>query len=36
MTIPVVILFENGREVRRITSAAYSEEDIYKFIVGEK
>ncbi|MBQ4442889.1 MAG: thioredoxin family protein [Bacteroidales bacterium] len=36
MTIPVVILFENGREVRRITSAAHSEEDIYKFIVGEK
>lgn len=36
LTIPVVILFENGREVRRITSAAYSEEDIYKFVVGEK
>ena len=34
MTIPVVILFENGKEVRRITSAAYSEEDILKFVEG--
>jgi hypothetical protein len=28
----VVILFENGKELRRITSAAYSEEDILKFV----
>ena len=34
MTIPVVILFENGKEVRRITSAVYSEEDILKFVEG--
>ena len=34
MTIPVVILFENGKELRRITSAAYSEEDILKFVEG--
>jgi thiol-disulfide isomerase/thioredoxin len=34
MTIPVVILFENGKEVRRITSAAYGEEDILKFVEG--
>lgn len=32
LTIPVVILFENGKELRRITSAAYSEEDILKFV----
>ena len=32
MTIPVVILFENGKELRRITSAAYNEEDILNFI----
>jgi len=32
MTIPVVILFEDGKELRRITSAAYSEEDILKFV----
>lgn len=32
MTIPVVILFEDGRELRRITSAVYQEEDIYRFI----
>lgn len=35
MTIPVVILFENGKELRRITSAAYSEEDILKFVEGK-
>ena len=34
MTIPVVILFDNGKEVRRITSAAYGEEDILKFVEG--
>ena len=34
MTIPTVILFENGKELRRITSAAYSEEDILKFLEG--
>lgn len=34
-TIPVVILFENGKELRRITSAVHSEEDIYRFITGE-
>ncbi|MBQ6068307.1 MAG: thioredoxin family protein [Bacteroidales bacterium] len=32
LAIPVVILFENGKELRRITSAAYSEEDILKFV----
>lgn len=32
MTIPVIILFENGKEQRRITSAAYSEEDILRFL----
>ena len=32
MTIPVVILFENGEELRRITSAAYNEEDILRFV----
>ena len=32
MTIPVIILFENGKEQRRITSAAYSEKDIMEFI----
>jgi thiol-disulfide isomerase/thioredoxin len=32
MTIPVIILFENGKELRRITSAVYQEEDIYRFI----
>ena len=35
LTIPVVILFENGKELRRITSAVHSEEDIYRFITGE-
>jgi thioredoxin-like negative regulator of GroEL len=35
MTIPVVILFENGKELRRITSAAYSEEDILKLVEGK-
>lgn len=35
MTIPVVILFENGKELCRITSAAYSEEDILKFVEGK-
>ena len=35
MTIPVVILFEDGKELRRITSAAYSEEDILKFVEGK-
>lgn len=35
MTIPVVILFEKGKELRRITSAVHSEEDIYRFIAGE-
>jgi len=34
MTIPVVILFEDGKELRRITSAAYGEEDILKFVEG--
>jgi thioredoxin-like negative regulator of GroEL len=34
-TIPVVILFENGKELRRITSAVYNEDDIYRFITGE-
>ena len=34
LTIPVVILFEDGKELRRITSAAYSEEDILKFVNG--
>lgn len=32
MTIPVVILFENGKEQRRITSAAYSGDDILRFL----
>ena len=32
LTIPVIILFENGKELRRITSAAYSEEDILRFL----
>ncbi len=32
MAIPVVILFEDGKEMRRITSAAHGEEDIYRFI----
>lgn len=32
MTIPVIILFENGKELRRITSAAYSEDDILHFL----
>lgn len=32
MTIPVIILFEDGKELRRITSAAYSEEDVMEFI----
>lgn len=32
MTIPVIILFENGKELRRITSASYSEVDILNFI----
>ena len=31
-TIPVIILFEDGKELRRITSAAYSEDDIVEFI----
>lgn len=35
LTIPVVILFENGKEQRRITSAVHSEEDIYQFITGK-
>ena len=33
-TIPVIILFENGKELRRITSSAYGEEDIMKFVEG--
>jgi thiol-disulfide isomerase/thioredoxin len=35
LTIPVVILFEKGKELRRITSAVHSEEDIYRFIAGK-
>ena len=35
LTIPVVILFEKGKELRRITSAVHSEEDIYRFVTGE-
>lgn len=35
LTIPVVILFKDGKELRRLTSAAYSEEDILKFIMEE-
>ena len=35
LTIPVVILFKDGKEIRRLTSAAYSEEDILKFITEE-
>jgi thioredoxin-like negative regulator of GroEL len=31
-TIPVIILFEDGKELRRITSAAYCEDDIVEFI----
>ena len=32
LTIPVVILFENGKEQRRITSAVHSEDDILQFL----
>lgn len=32
LTIPVIIIFENGKEQRRITSAAYSEDDILQFL----
>lgn len=35
MTIPVIILFEDGKELRRLTSAAYSEEDIMNFITKQ-
>ena len=35
LTIPVVILFEDGQELRRITSASYSEEDILKFVTEQ-
>lgn len=35
VSIPVVILFENGKELRRISSSAYSEDDLFKFIAGE-
>ena len=35
LAIPVVILFENGKELRRISSAAYNEEDILKFVIGQ-
>jgi thioredoxin-like negative regulator of GroEL len=31
-TIPVLILFEEGKELRRLTSAAYSQEDILRFL----
>lgn len=36
MTIPVIILFEDGKEQRRISSAAYGEEDVFRFVSGEK
>ena len=31
-TIPVLIFFEEGKELRRLTSAAYSQEDILRFL----
>lgn len=32
LTIPVIIIFENGKELRRITSAVHSEDDILQFL----
>ena len=36
MSIPVIILFEHGKEQKRITSSAYTEDDLFQFITGEK
>lgn len=32
LTIPVIIIFENGKELRRITSAVHSEDGILQFL----
>lgn len=35
VSIPVVILFDDGRELRRLISAAHSEDDLLRFVRGE-